>query len=68
MHHLSAAREAAYLKPESFEQHVGRRVAPAHREVYETVARSELVDIIDQLANVFRKAKDLGMDTYCVSE
>jgi hypothetical protein len=68
LHHLSAAREAAYLKPESFEQHVGRRVTPVHQEIYETVARSELVDIIDQLANAFRKAKDLGMDVYCVTE
>ncbi len=68
LHHLTAAREAAYLKPESFEQHVGRQVTPVHQELYETVARSELLDTIDQLANTFRKAKDLGMDVYCVSE
>ena len=68
LHHLIAAREAANLKPESFEQHVGRQVTPVHQELYETVARSELLDTIDQLANAFRKAKDLGMDVYCVSE
>jgi hypothetical protein len=68
LHHLTAAREAAHLKPESFEQHVGRQVTPIHQELYEIVARSELLDTIDQLANAFRKAKDLGMDVYCVSE
>lgn len=68
LQHLTAAREAAHLKPESFEQHVGRQVTPIHQELYETVARSELLDAIDQLANAFRKAKDLGMDVYCVSE
>jgi hypothetical protein len=68
LHQLTAARQAAYLKPESFEQHVGRQVAPIHQELYETVARSELLDTIDQLANALRKAKELGMDVYCVSE
>jgi hypothetical protein len=68
LHHLTAAREAAHFKPESFEQHVGRKVIPVHQELYETVARSELLDTIDQLANAFRKAKDLGMDVYCVGE
>ena len=68
LHHLTAAREVAHLKPESFEQHVGRQVAPMQRELYETVARSELLDTIDQLAKAFSRAKDLGKDVYCVSE
>lgn len=68
LRHLTAAREAAHLKPESFEQHVGRQVTSIHNALYEIVARSELLDTIDQLAKAFHKAKDLGMDVYCVSE
>jgi hypothetical protein len=66
LHHLSAAREAAHLKPESFEQHVGRQITPVHQERYETIKRSEILDTIDQLADAFRKAKNLGMHVYCV--
>ena len=68
LHDLTAARKAAHLKAEVFEQHVGRQVTPMQRDLYETVARSALLDTIDQLANAFRKGKDLGMDVYCVSE
>ncbi len=68
LHYLRAAREAAHLKPESFEQHVGRQISPMSQELYETVTRSEVLDTIDQLAAVFYKAKELGMHVYCVSE
>lgn len=68
LRHLRAAREAAHLKPESFEQHLGRQVTPMYQELYETVTRSEVLDTIDQLAGAFHKAKELGMHVYRVSE
>lgn len=68
LRHLRAAREAAHLKPESFEQHVGQQVSPVSQELYEAVTRSEVLNTIDQLADAFHKANELGMHVYCVSE
>jgi len=61
---LEAARKSAEKQPEHFQQHIGRQFRPVYQELYETVSRSELLDLVETLIGAVSTTRQLGHDVY----
>ena len=61
---LEAARGLARRQPGNFQQQVGRQFSPVCEELYETVTKEEVLELIETLVGAVAKAKDLGNDVY----
>ena len=65
---LAEARRLAAAQPDTWQVHVGTKMAPVHQELYAPLDRASLIALIEAWERVVMRAEQLGRPVVCFGD